>query len=98
MSDDLTGEIHMTVPTDWESVAADQALTIALLESEIIDLKNKLNQSKKSTLAAVYGIIDQDQERYCNLTNGGSVDYNDFIDCLENLKQTLIEDLENEQA
>ena len=39
----------------------------------------------------VYNVIEADQERYCNLTNGGSIDYNDFIDCLENLKLTLQE-------
>lgn len=44
---------------------------------------------REQTLDEVYSVIENEQERYCNLTNSSGQDYNDFIDCLENLKEIL---------
>lgn len=78
---------------DWEAIAADQALTIALLESELATLKEQLSSHRVKVSELINQSIDAEQTRYCNLTNSTGQDYNDFIDCLENTKLTLIDDL-----
>lgn len=62
-------------------------------ESALTHLTEVMKKVREQTLDEVYCVIENEQERYCNLTNGSGQDYNDFIDCLENLKETLKEDV-----
>ena len=50
---------------------------------------HKIQRFAELIMQEVFSVIDSEQERYCNLTNGSGSDYNDFIDCLENLKLEL---------
>ena len=54
-----------------------------------LKMKERIESFGDLLLDGVIKQIEFEQERYCNLGNGGSVDYNDFIDCLENLKRNL---------
>lgn len=58
-------------------------------ESALTHLIEVMKKVREQTLDEVYCAIEDEQERYCNLTNGSGQDYNDFIDCLENLKEIL---------
>lgn len=58
-------------------------------ESALTHLIEVMKKVREQTLDEVYCVIEDEQERYCNLANSSGQDYNDFIDCLENLKENL---------
>lgn len=58
-------------------------------ESALTHLIEVMKKVREQTLDEVYCVIEDEQERYCNLTSSSGQDYNDFIDCLENLKENL---------
>lgn len=62
-------------------------------ETALSHLMTVMQKVRSETLEEVFQIIQDEQTRYCNLGNGGCVDYNDFIDCLENLKEIISDDV-----